>query len=137
LFVVDSNHWWFYLDQDTPEHASVAPRLDALLETEELLQSTIIQLEVIHAAYRRWGRATAAPLGLFLGMGGRVLPFGPDDLEGAMRILDAHAGKGIGGRDAAILHAAVKHDASLLCTGDKALGRAARKLGLEVRDLTR
>lgn len=136
MFLVDTNHWLFYFDMDSPEHRKLVPRLDALLDSEDLLQSTIIQLEVAHVAYRRWGPAAAAPLGLLLGMGGRLAEFGAADVTDTLRLLDQHASSGIGGRDAAILHGAQRNGASLLCTGDKALGRVARQLGLEVRDLT-
>lgn len=136
MFLVDTNHWLFYLDEDAPEHPRVAPRLDALLDQEDLLQTTVIQLEVAHGAFRRWGAQASAPLGIFLALPARVVPLAPEDLQGSVRLLEAHHAGGLGGRDASILHAAQRNGATLLCTGDKGLARAARKLGLDVRDLT-
>lgn len=136
MMLVDTNHWMFYLDDDAPEHPRVAGRLETLLDEEPLLQTTIIQLEVAHIAQRRWPSDAAAPVGLFLGLPATVVGFSPTDFREALVLLERHAGAGVGGRDASVLQAALKEGASLLLTGDKALARAGRKEGLEVRDLS-
>lgn len=65
MMIVDTNHWAFYLDDEAPEHPRVAPRLEALLDEEPLLQTTIIQLDFAHLAHRRWPRDAQAPVGLW------------------------------------------------------------------------
>lgn len=135
MILVDSNTWIFYLDRTVPEHARVAPRLESLLETEELLTTTVLQLEVAHYVVRQMGLAARPALKVFFALPAKVDGLEPDDAKEAVRLLQEHASDGIGGRDGAVLHAALKHDVSLLGTSDRALARVARKLGIRTRDL--
>lgn len=135
MILVDSNTWVYYFDEGLPEHAKVAPRLEALLATEALLMTTIVQIEVAHYVVRRLGSRAGPVVEALFGLPASLQGFAGEDAKGAVRLLQESATGGLGGRDAALLHAALANDVSLLVTADKALAKAARKRKIPTRDL--
>lgn len=137
MILVDSNTWVYYFDEGLPEHAKVAPRLEALLETEDLLMPTLVQIEVAHYVVRRLGAQAGPTLDAFFALPASVHAFAGEDAKAAVRILQESSREGIGGRDAALLQAALANGVSLLVTGDAALAKAARKRDVPTRNLAR
>lgn len=135
MLLVDSDTWIFYLDASLPEHGRVGSRLRPLLDATDVLLTTVVQVEVAHYIVRRMGPTGDEALRLFFDYPAEIASLGPEDVGPAVDLLRRFAADGLGGRDATLLHAARSHDVSLICSSDKALGRAARKLGFEVRDL--
>lgn len=135
MLLVDADTWIFYLDASLPEHARVGSRLPPLLEAEDVLLTTVVQVEVAHYIVRRMGPAGEEALRLFFDYPAEIASLGPEDVGPAVDLLRRFAGEGVGGRDATLLQAARSRGVSLICSSDKALGRAARKLGFDVRDL--
>lgn len=135
LALVDSNTWIFYLDRTLPEHAKVAPALERVLAEHELLLTTVVQMEVAHYVVRRMGEGASRALDALFEIDAHLEGLDPEDALQAVELLKAHAKDGLGGRDATLLHAARKHRVGLLCTSDRVLARAARRMGVPVKDL--
>lgn len=135
MLLVDSDTWIFYLDASLPEHARVGPRLEAILEEQEVLLTTAIQVEVAHYVVRRMGEAADRALRVFFDYPAEIEALDPEDVAPSVELLRDLAREGIGGRDATLLHAARKRGAEALCTSDRGLARAARRLGIGARDL--
>lgn len=136
MILVDSNTWIYYLDQVVPEHARVAPRLRALLEREELLLTTVVQMEVAHYLVRNLRGEAGPALETFFSVPAHLESLEPEDVKASVGLLVEFAHEGIGGREASLLHAAKKNGAALVCTADKPLAKVARKLGMASRDLS-
>jgi predicted nucleic acid-binding protein len=131
LILIDSNAWIYFLDAALPEHARAKKRLAALLADEDALMPAIVQMEVIHYIVARLGEGAGDVIDTFLSFPGDVEPLSGATVGEAARLLLAHRGTGIGGRDAALLVTAQRREASLV-TADKALAAVARKLGVKV-----
>lgn len=131
MILVDANIWAYFFDANTKEHARVRTALPRLLGDAELLMPTVVQIEVIHYLVRRMGADAAPAIDTFLGQTAEVEPLTGGVTAEAARLLLAHHAAHIGGRDAAILVMAKRHDATIL-TNDKDLARIAKTMGLKV-----
>ena len=54
-YLIDSNIWIYYFDNTLPEHQSVCSYVDTLIDTENIVVTSIIVIEVCHYLYRRLG----------------------------------------------------------------------------------
>lgn len=135
MILIDSNTWVFYFDETLPEHSRVAPRLERLLEGEEILMTSVIQIEVAHYVVRRLGERASPVLATLLALPATLEGLSGEDAKSAIGILESERSTGIGGRDATLLHAARKHEVSLIVSADKPLLKAARKLGIRARNI--
>lgn len=133
MILLDANVWIYYLDAELPEHRRVAAWLPGAIAQEDVLVPTLVQVEVLHHIARRLGEDAADTIDAFLAHPGEVEPLTGSVVAEASRLLLAQRGEGIGGRDAALLVMAKRAQARL-ATADKALARAARKLGVKVVD---
>lgn len=130
MILVDANIWAYFFDANTKEHGRVKAALPRLLGDEELLMPTIVQMEVVHYLVKRLGGDAREAIDTFLAQAAAVEPLtGGITAEAARLLLEQH-GAGIGGRDAALLVMARRHDATLL-TNDKDLAKVAKTIGVK------
>lgn len=131
MILVDANIWAYFFDANTKEHARVKAALPRLLGEEELLMPTVVQMEVVHYLVKRLGAMAADAVDAFLSQAAAVEPLTGGVTAEASRLLLARQSTGIGGRDAAILVMAKRHQATIL-TNDKGLAKVAKSMGLKV-----
>ena len=129
MILVDSNVWVYFLDASTKEHARVNAALPRLMDEEELLVPTLVQMEVVQYLVKRLGAGAGAAVDAFLAQAAEVAPLTGGITSEAARLLLAHHGDGIGGRDASLLVMAKRHSATIL-SNDKALVKVAKAMGL-------
>ena len=130
MILVDANIWAYFFDANAKEHGRVKSSLPRLLGDEELLMPTIVQMEVVHYLVKRLGANGREAVDTFLAQAASVEPLtGGITAEAARLLLDQHA-TGIGGRDAALLVMARRHDATIL-TSDKDLAKVAKAIGVQ------
>jgi predicted nucleic acid-binding protein len=134
MLLVDSNSWVYFLDEGLPEHDAVSQVLSSLLEEDELVLTTVIQMEVAHYVVRRAPKTAEGLLEAFFAVPAHLDSLTPEAIHSAVEILKRFSAEGIGGRDATILDAAIRNDVSLLLTSDKKLARAAKRLKIRCRD---
>lgn len=133
MILVDANVWAYYLDANAKEHAIVRKTLPGRLGDEPLLMPPVTQMEVVHYLVKRLGADAADAVDAFLTQAAQIAPLTGGVAAEAARFMLAHHREGIGGRDAAIIVTAKRHGATIL-THDKALGKVAKALGIEVED---
>lgn len=131
MILVDANIWAYFFDASTKEHARVKAALPRLLGEDELLVPTVVQMEVVHYLVKRLGAKAADAVDAFLAQAASVESLTGGTTAEASRLLLARHDAGIGGRDAAILVMAKRHQATLL-TNDKDLAKVAKAMGLKV-----
>lgn len=131
MILVDANVWAYFFDANTKEHARVKATLPRLLGDDELLMPTVVQMEVVHYLVKRLGVAAAEAVDTFLAQAASVEPLTGGITAEASRLLLAQHASGIGGRDAALLVMAKRHEASIF-TNDKDLAKVAKSMGLKV-----
>lgn len=131
MILVDANIWAYFLDANTREHSRVKATLPALMGDEELLMPTVVQMEVVHYLVRRLGADAGPAVDTLLAQAAEIEPLTGGVTAEAARLLLAHQGAGIGGRDACLLVMAKRRDASIL-TNDNILAKVARSMGLKV-----
>ncbi len=131
MILVDAIVWAYFFDANTKEHARVKASLPRLLGDDELLMPTIVQIEVIHYLVKQMGPSASGAVDTFLAQAAEVEPLTGSITGEAARLLLAHHATRIGGRDAALLVMAKRHDATIL-TNDKDLAKVAKTMGLKV-----
>lgn len=136
MILVDANVWVYFLDADLDEHPKVRAWLPRALTEEDALIPALVQVEVLHYLARQLGDDAASTFEAFLAHPGEIEPLTGSVVAEASRLLLAHRGQGIGGRDAALLVTAKRAQASI-ATADKALAKVARKIGVKSVDPTR
>lgn len=134
MILPDSNVWIYGIDKRADEHGPVKEWFDRTDE-EIYLVPSVVQLEVLHYLSRNVrDEDDRTPLveGLF-SFPATTQALTPATVRHAHRTLEDHLEVGIGGRDAAILVHADRHDATLV-THDEGLFKAAMRAGLDAHD---
>lgn len=131
MILVDANIWAYFFDANTSEHTRVQVALPRMLGDEELLMPTVVQMEVVHYLVKRLGPKATDAVDAFLSQAAAVEPLTGGITAEASRLLLAQHSMGIGGRDAALLVTAKRHEATIL-TNDKDLAKVAKSMGLKI-----
>ena len=124
MLVIDSNVWAYFLDSTLPEHERVKEAMRRYLEEEEVLMTTVVQLEIVHYLVKRLGPVLGGEkLDVFLNY-----PFTLDVLDydlvlKAGQVLRRYSHMGIGARDASIIASMRRNGVTRLVTHDSALKR--------------
>lgn len=132
MYMVDSNIWVYYFDENLPEHSTVVKYLVPLIKQENIATSTIILMEVIHYLFKRLGpvigyeKSHVFQLGHF-----ETLEFTSKDLDEFLDTFQKVSHHGIGGRDVTILVCMKKAGISKLVTHDQDFKKIK---GIEVID---
>ncbi|MDG6975937.1 MAG: type II toxin-antitoxin system VapC family toxin [Nitrososphaerota archaeon] len=104
MLTIDTNIWAYYLDDQSPFHARVAPQVEAALKTQQIAINTVIVMEVSHFLVKNLGPVEGAEkLAAFLGFPFSVVDFDYRSALDAVEMLKRYSHLGIGGRDATIL----------------------------------
>ena len=104
MLTIDTNIWAYYLDDESPFHARVAPHVEGALRSQEIAINTVIVMEVSHFLVKNLGPIEGAEkLATFLGFPFSVLDFDYRSALDAIETLKRYSHLGIGGRDATIL----------------------------------
>lgn len=122
MLMIDSNIWAYFFDTNAPEHKTVKKPVREAIESDEVLMSTVIQMELVHYLVKRLG-----PI-----LGGEKLdvllnyPFKLDILDQdlvlrSLEILQRYYHLGVGARDASIIASMRRNGATKLITHDNAL----------------
>jgi predicted nucleic acid-binding protein len=135
VILPDTNIWISHFDEDIePEHERVKSWLSRWLPESEVLVPAIVENEVLHYLARQLEPETARrTVRAFLAHPGQAANLDSSTNRDAADLLVSQANRGIGGRDAAILVAAKRHDATVI-THDEALFEVARDWGLDAHD---
>lgn len=137
MFCLDANVWVYYLDADLPEHEDVAPQVDALLATEPLFTTTVLQMEVVHYLANTLAES-GSTVGEFLSLRDTtVADLTTADVERGADLLHEYPNAGIGGRDATVLAAMERYGIERLWTHDGAFAEVAREEEYIVHDPTK
>src|SRR6056297_3275816 len=105
MVCLDANIWIYYLDSELDEHAAVSQPVSALLETQPLFTTTVLQMEVVHYLQNQLVDSQPA-IDRFLHLEDtQVAELAQEDIVTATALLQDHANTGIGGRDATVLAA--------------------------------
>lgn len=125
---LDANAWVYYLDAELFEHAEVRRPVRTLLSERPLFTTTVIQMEAIHYLHNQLAESQAA-IDRFLYLGDvTVAELMMEDVTIAANLLATHPHTGIGGRDATIVAAMERYDASELWTHDGGMKRLGNRL---------
>jgi len=138
MIVVDSCMWDYYLDPTLKEHRFVKDELEKIIQTEEILTSTIIWMEVAHYLYKvsklprymleqrieNFTRLSTMT----------VAEFDLDLLYESLKLLSETWAYPIGGRDATILAMMRKKGIRKIFTHNKGFGELAKQGIVEVLD---
>ncbi len=122
MLMIDSNIWAYFFDGSAPEHETVKRPVREAIESDEVLMSTVIQMELVHYLIKRLGPVLGGEkLDVFLNY-----PFKLDVLDqglvlGSMEILQRYSHIGIGARDASIIASMKRNGVTKLLTHDSAL----------------
>ncbi len=82
MYMVDSNIWVYYFDENLPEHATVVKYLDPLIKQGNITTSTIILMEAINYLFKRLGPVVGAKKGhIFQLRHFETLEFTSNDLD--------------------------------------------------------
>ena len=132
MYMVDSNIWVYYFDENLPEHSTVVKYLDPLIKQENISTSTIILMEVIHYLFKRLGPVIGYEKSHIFQLGHfETLEFTSKDLDEFLDMFQKVSHHGIGGRDVTILVCMKKAGISRLVTHDQDFKKIQ---GLEVID---
>lgn len=135
MILIDSNAWIYFLDAGLEEHVRVVEHLTDLVAEDDVLVPAVVQVEVLHYIAHQMGDAARGAAEVFLAFPGTIEPLDGGSVHRAARILLEHRDDGIGGRDAALLAAAKRHDARI-ATADRSLSRTAEALDVKTVDPT-
>ncbi|MEE8167529.1 MAG: type II toxin-antitoxin system VapC family toxin [Candidatus Hydrothermarchaeales archaeon] len=122
MLMIDSNIWAYFFDSNTPEHKKVKKPVRDAIGNNEILMSTVIQMELIHYLIKRLGPIMGGEkLDIFLNY-----PFKLDVLDQglvniSLGVFQRYYHLGIGVRDASIIASMKRNDVTKLITHDKAL----------------
>ena len=119
-YLIDSNIWIYYFDNTLPEHQSVCSYVDTLIDTENIVVTSIIVIEVCHYLYRRLGSEIGYQKSdLFILGGFEIIDFYHADLVTFREIFKQNLHLGLGGRDISILVSMIKEKIEMLVTHDQ------------------
>jgi predicted nucleic acid-binding protein len=125
---LDANVWIYFLDADLDEHEAVSESVGTLLSDRPLFTTTVIQMEVVHYLSNQLVEPGPA-IERFLHVSDTtVASLAPADVSRAADLLQHHEQAGIGGRDATIIAAMERREASELWTHDTGLKRLGERL---------
>lgn len=136
MYCLDANIWVYYLDADLPEHVDVAPQVNALLTSEPLFTTTVLQMEVVHYLANTLAESGGVVDEFLTLPDTTVADMTTADVEAAADLLHEYPNTGIGGRDATVLAAMERYEIERLWTHDGAFGEVATEVGLAVHDPT-
>ena len=136
MYCLDANVWVYYLDADLPEHEDVAPQVDALLATEPLFTTTVLQMEVVHYLANTLAESESTVAEFLSLPDTTVADLATADVETGADILHDHPNAGIGGRDATVLAAMDRYGIERLWTHDGAFAEVTGEEGHAVHDPT-
>ena len=120
MYMVDSNIWVYYFDENLPEHSKVVKYLDTLIKQENISTSTIILMEVIHYLFKRLGPVVGSEKSHIFQLGHfETLEFTSKDLDEFLDKFQKVSHHGLGGRDVTILVCMKKAGISKLVTHDQ------------------
>ncbi len=120
MYMVDSNIWVYYFDENLPKHSTVIKYLDPLIKQEKIATSTIILMEVIHYLFKRLGPVIGSEKSHVFQLGHfETLEFTSKDLDEFLDMFQKVLHHGIGGRDVTILVCMKKAGISKLVTHDQ------------------
>ena len=121
MYMVDSNIWVYYFDENLPEHSTIVKYLDPLIKKENISTSTIILMEVIHYLFKRLGPVVGSEKSHIFQLGHfETLEFTSKDLDEFLEIFQKVSHHGLGGRDVTILVCMKKAGTTKLVTHDQA-----------------
>lgn len=124
MLVIDSNIWAYFFDSTLPEHEMVKQPVKQAVEEEDILMTTVIQLELLHYLIKRLGPIQGGEkLDIFLNYPFKVDVLDGDLIAGTAEVLKRHLHLGIGARDASIIASMRRKNVTKLLTHDKALKR--------------
>jgi predicted nucleic acid-binding protein len=124
MLTIDSNIWAYYLDSNLPEHKKVIKPVEDIIAKNEILMTTIIQMEMVHYLIKRLGPVIGKEkLDIFLNY-----PFTLDTLDRELvfetsEVLQKYSYTGIGARDASIIASMRRFGVKEIMTHDTALKR--------------
>lgn len=135
MILPDANIWIYNFDSGLePEHERVNAWLSDWMAKSEILVPAIVETEVIHYLSRQLEPDEASKaVKRFLSHPGDVAVLDPSTNRDAANLLISQPDRGIGGRDAAILVAAKRREATIV-THDDALLKVASDWGLDAHD---
>ena len=120
MYMIDSNIWVYYFDENLPEHSIVVKYLDPLIKQENIATSTIILMEVIHYLFKRLGPVVGSEKSHIFQLGHfETLEFTSKDLDEFLEIFQQVSHHGLGGRDVTILVCMKKAGILQLVTHDQ------------------
>lgn len=132
---LDANVWIYFLDQELPEHDTVVDRVGAVIRSEPLFLTTVLQLEVLHYVSNQMDDPQTVLDAFLTGDDVRVADLTSRDVVRSSELLEAHKQSGIGGRDASVLSTIDRNDVDRLWTHDAALRQVADRFDwLDVLD---
>jgi len=120
MYMVDSNIWVYYFDENLLEHSPVVKYLNPLIKQENIATSTIIMMEVIHYLFKRLGPIVGSEKSHIFQLGHfETLEFTSKDLDEFLDMFQKVSHHGVGGRDVTILVCMKKAGISKLVTHDQ------------------
>jgi len=135
MICLDANVWIYFLDADLDEHEAVHDTVEAVLRSDPLFTTTVLQMEVIHYLTNQVAESDTYVETILSTEDTVVAELQADDVARAAELLDEYEHAGIGGRDATVLAAMERHDVQRLWTHDDALVRMSERLDwLDVTD---
>lgn len=132
MLMIDSNIWAYFFDSNTPEHGKVMGPVKEAIDNDEILMSTVIQLEIVHYLIKRLGPILGGEkLEVLLNYPFKLDVLDQDLVKKSVSVLQRYNHLGIGARDASLLASMQRNGAKKLMTHDEALKKID---GIEVID---
>lgn len=132
MLMIDSNIWAYFFDTNASEHKRVKRPVKEAIENNEVLMTTVIQMELAHYLVRRLGPIQGGEkVDILLNYPFELDLLDQDLVTKSLEILKRYYHLGIGGRDATIIASMKRHEVSKLATHDKALKKIE---GIEIID---
>ena len=127
MLSIDSQIWIYFFDPNAKENTNVQKWFKEIMETEVVLLSTIIPLEVSHNLYAIPNLDKFSTENLILKWVTQenilFVPVDNDVMLLELEILKSNRSKGVGGRDCLILASMLAKDVETIVTHDKNLLR--------------
>lgn len=137
MIFIDSNIWCYYLDQRLPEHVCVRKSMREILKSEEIVNNTIIVMEVSHYIVRHFVEKIARKkIDYFVNLGNmKIADFNRTMLNQTIASLLAYSyAEGLGGRDATVIASMQLQYITKILSHDSIFKRLAKELEIEVID---
>jgi predicted nucleic acid-binding protein len=120
--MIDSNIWAYFFDSNTPEHKMVKKPVREAIGNDEILMTTVIQMELIHYLIKRLGPILGKEkLDILLNYPFKLDMLDQDLVIKSLEILQRYHHLGISARDASIIASMKRNGAIKLITHDNAL----------------